>query len=333
MPSSTIGSMSQLFITQRHNLDLRTRLGTLTSEFSSGRKDDLAKSLGTDSARLSNIDRRLDLITSYTRSGTEIGQQLDIVQQALDRLDSVRSPLSESLINAEFVDSSFQREALASQGREAFKEMVGALNSRFANTSLFAGNATNQPALAPADQMIASIEAAVAGLTTVADVEAALDTWFDDPAGGFATTGYLGDTGAPVERRLDESRTLTLDYRADSDEIRQVLKATAKSFAAMASDLQTSDQISTLKQSGIDLASSAEPLVQFRSAIGTTQARVDGTLASLAAEETVLSGIYNDLTLADPFETGLALQELQTQLETHYTVTARLSRLSLTEYV
>jgi len=36
---------------------------------------------------------------------------------------------------------------------------------------------------------------------------------------------------------------------------------------------------------------------------------------------------------ADPFETASTLQAVQLQLETHYAMTARLSRLSLAEYL
>jgi len=58
---------------------------------------------------------------------------------------------------------------------------------------------------------------------------------FDDPAGGFATVAYLGDTGEPLEKRLDETLSLSLDARADDPEIRATLKGAA--IAAMADQL------------------------------------------------------------------------------------------------
>lgn len=333
MPSSSIGNMSQVFISQRHNLDLRTRLNTLTSEFSSGRKDDLARSIGADTARLTNIDRRVAVLDSYMLASSETAQELEIVQQSLARVDSVRAKTAEALLNSDFVESDLHRQNMSNTAKDAFKEMVTVLNTRFADRSIFSGAAAGQSALASPTDMIASIEAAVAGLSTVADVEAAVDLWFDDPAGGFATMGYTGDDGDPVERRIDEGQSISLTARADADQIKNVLKGAALGFAASAASLSGHDHAEALRISGVSLIASAEPFVNFRSQIGASQERIQETRAMQVAEQTTLSRIYNDLVLTDQFETGLALQEVQTQLETHYTITARLSRLSLAEYL
>ena len=41
----------------------------------------------------------------------------------------------------------------------------------------------------------------------------------------------------------------------------------------------------------------------------------------------------NDIRSADPYQTATALTEVQTQIETLFAVTARLSRLNLVDYL
>ena len=52
-----------------------------------------------------------------------------------------------------------------------------------------------------------------------------------------------------------------------------------------------------------------------------------------AAEASALQIARNGLVAADPYDTATAIQAVQTQIETLYTLTARLSRLSLTDYL
>jgi len=88
-----------------------------------------------------------------------------------------------------------------------------------------------------------------------------------------------------------------------------------------------------LRHAGEALIAGAGNLVQLRASVGSAEARVEEASARLSARETALEIARNDMSAADPYETASNLQEVQLQLETHYTLTARLSRLSLTEYL
>lgn len=333
MPMTTLGDLSQLFQTQRDNVTLRTRLDTLTRELSTGQKSDLTRSLGSDSGRFAHIDRRLDLLASYTSATNETAQVLAMTQQALSALNSERETLSADLLTADFSASAAQRDNRMIQARASFNSMVEALNTRFANRFLLSGAATDGPSVASANDMITDIEAAVSGLTTRVDIEAALDTWFDDPTGGFATMGYIGDAGNPATSRIDETETVTFAARADNEEIRAVLKATVKSFIANGMGLNPTEEADLMRQGGLDLASAGEALIHLSAQVGFVEARVEDIGVRHDAETTSLGILRNEMTVADPYDTAAALQELQVQLETHYALTARLSRLSLAEFL
>ena len=74
-------------------------------------------------------------------------------------------------------------------------------------------------------------------------------------------------------------------------------------------------------------------LIDMSAVAGSSQERIAQETSRLNAENTSM-GIYrNKMVSADQFETASNLQQVQLQLETHYTVTARLSRLSLVGYL
>lgn len=333
MPVTSIGNMSQSFITQRQNIDLRTRLNELTSELSSGRKSDLTRSLGSDTTRFSHIDRRIDLLASYERATDEVAQTLTITQQVLSTVGDLRESLSSDILTADFMNSPAQREARMANARDVFASMVSALNTRYADNYVMSGNESDQRSLAASEDLMAQIELDLSGLTSVDDIDAALDTWFDDPTGGFATMGYTGDTGALSTRRIDEGESITLYARADATEIKSILKATAKAFVGESLGLTSSGEAELLRTAALDLVDAGEPFYQLASRVGSVEERVETLRVRHQSESSALSQLYNEMIGADPYETATILQDVQTQLETHYTLTARLSQLSLTEYL
>jgi flagellar hook-associated protein 3 FlgL len=55
--------------------------------------------------------------------------------------------------------------------------------------------------------------------------------------------------------------------------------------------------------------------------------------ARLDAEYTALGETYNERTARDPYEAATLLQQLESQLQASYLLTARISRLTLANYI
>ena len=335
MTMMSIGDMSQLFTSRRQNTQLKGQMQTLTAELSSGKVADLAKHLGGDQTRLAGIDRTLALQDGFGRAATETAQSLSMMQTTLAQVDATRGTLANRLILTDTGTAAADVPANAAAARDGFASIVRALNVKAGNQSLFAGAATDSAALADPGAMLADIRAAVAGATTVADVQTAVAAWFDAPTGGFATMGYLGDTGPALTRRVDPDETLRIDARADAPAIRDLL--TAAAVAAIADDpgitLSDTDRAGILRDAGTRLMTGSDPLVRMRAALGSIEGRLEELGAAQSAQISMLQISRNDMTAADPYDTATRLQTVQQQLETHYTLTARLSRLTLTDYL
>lgn len=335
MPIQTIGDMSQHFQSLRNTGGIKTRLNTLAQELASGRVADVTARLGGTTGPLESMNRDILLLEQFAQSATEAEQLLGYMQSSLEVVDSLRARLTEQTLPVSVNTSAPTVSDAAFAGRQAFTDMVATLNKSIGGRTLFGGTAVDRPALATADNMLADLVASIGPATATADIETAIDTWFNDPTGGFATSGYLGGTGPVMTRRIGANVDVTLDARADDPASRLVLQAAATAAIAseMGSAIDNDTRAQLVASSGQKLLASAGPLTHMRARIGLAEARTADTSVSLSAEKSAFEMLRNEIVAADPFEAATQLQDVQQQLEMHFTVTARLSRLSLVNYL
>jgi flagellar hook-associated protein 3 FlgL len=335
MALTTIGDLSQHLVSVRHTSQLKERLNTLTQEVSTGRVADLAAHLGGDQQRYLDTGRQLDLLTARGRSLDETANMLSVVQSALGAVQDAGAAAGETLLTVSAQSGPTHRATAAIEARTAFEGMVSAVNTRRAEHAVLAGAESDKTPLPPASDMLDDIRAAASGATDADGVIAAVDAWFDTPEGGFMTTAYGGSTTTNLSRPIVDGETLEITARADHPAVRGALKAAA--LGAIAEDpglsLPDSARADLLRHAGEALVGGTGAIVQLRATVGSAEARVEDAAARLSARGTALEIARNDMSVADPYETATKLQNVQLQLETHYTLTARLSRLSLTEYL
>lgn len=329
MTFSSIGDLTRHFVSLNHGTQLKSRLATLTQELSTGTRSDLPGHLGTGQAQLAALDRGLARIDGYAAAARDTGMRLGAMQTGLDAIDTARQALTDQLLLVTPGSGADAMEQARKAASETFDTVVGQLNGSFAGRSLFAGAAEDGAALVPAEDLRAALATATAGATDRTDLQTRIETFFDDPAGGFAGAAYLGDDGPPATRRIDDGQSVTLAARADDAALREVLKGAALAMFAPPGG----PEAEALKQAGLVLSSAAPGLAALRGDLGRSEAQVAETTAALSARRSDLGQQRNDLTGADPYDTAARLQQVQLQLETHYTVTARLSRLSLSAYL
>jgi len=334
MNFGSIGDGARYLTMSRDNFRLKTELNTLSAQLSSGEVKDKAKVLKGDTIRFSAIDHSLRTVESKLIRNRETASLLTTMQRSLDAFDAQRGALGETLVKITRDSPQVQLENAALTAIGRFGTMVNTLNTEFAGRRLFAGAATDQRALISADDMLADLVTAIGGATDTATIQTAVDTWFDDPAGGYMTVAYQGDTGDPLTRRLDEATVLTLEARADNTEIRETLKGAALgALSELLTGLTTETKADLLFDGGIRLQTAAALVVNVQASMGFLEEEVERVTTAQIAEQTGLSIARNEVANDDPFETAAALQSVQVQLETHYQMTARLSQLSLANFL
>lgn len=334
MSVSATGNLARHFMTTQRLGQVKDRLATLGQELGSGRVSDVTLHLGADTGRLAHIDHRSRLIDTHLTANRETSEMLSRMQLSLEKIDSRRSELSEHVLSLPVSITDQQRQGAATAARINFSAMIGDLNVRVADRTLFAGTATEGAALIDPDTMLNDIAAAAAGATTAADVATAVTNWFSDPGGGFETLAYLGESGEQT-RPLGDGTSARIDVRADRGEVRSVLAATAMTAVLDLGipGLSTEEANDVVRDSGGRLIGAAQPFAVMRGELGRVEALVDSATTRQATEQATLDMLRNDMISTDPAETAAQLQEVQTQLEMNYLLTARLAGMTLSDYI
>ena len=145
---------------------------------------------------------------------------------------------------------------------------------------------------------------------------------------------------APVEERAALLERVNGAARSMGPLIRQVttrfMDSVQRVIIASSGGVLAGDAVERgrlAQQAGQQLVSTEDARTTLRARIGTVEAQIEAARTRNSAEETSLGILRSDLGSVDPYEAATRLQTVQSQLESLYLVTARVSRLSLTEYL
>ncbi|MEO1312835.1 MAG: flagellin [Pseudomonadota bacterium] len=320
---------------QSQSQTVRANLEQASQELTTGLTADVRGLTNGNLAPVFNIDRELAGIDLVLQDLGLAGARAASAQTALGVVAERGNTLGVEIMDAASRGDPISRDSLLNTAPGILHNMVGSLNTQFAGQSLFSGTETGVAPLASADQIIAEVSALLATATTPAAAQAAIDTYFDTPGGGFQTNIYAGSDTDAAGVALDADNRLTYLPRADDPAIRNALKAVATIAAADAAGFSGDDVAynAFLVEAGNDLQKAAEGVIGVRATLGQAEERIANASESRSIERTTLITARNDLIGVDQFDAAARLSELETQLESLYLVTGRLSGLNLTNFL
>ena len=334
MSMVSIGDLSQHYVSQRNGGRIKGDLARLGAELSTGRVADLNRSLAGNTKELSGIQHTLAVAQAHSATTNQVSLTLASMQRVLGEAGSLTSDLASALVVVNATSPTHQISEASRRSFDEFSDLVSTFNSTWAGKSLFAGTAVDQTALPPADAMLSDIVATIPDPGDPSSVISAVTAWFEDPAGGFMSTAYGGNLTAQ-ETRIGRDEIVNLDVTAADPAVLKALSSTA--LGAVVNQLETTlsraAQGEILRESGVQLISSSQGIASLQARLGHQEERVESVKTSLSSMQSALGIALNDMTLADPFETATKLEATQRQLELHFTATARLSRLTLADYI
>ncbi|MFQ6546837.1 flagellin [Aestuariibius sp. 2305UL40-4] len=330
----TIGDLSRHFTMQRQTAQLKTDMTRLTNELSSGRVADPAARVGGDLQQIGHLEATLTRNAAYDRSGRETATRLAHASETFSLIGDLTGDLGRELLQTSTTDLSGRYDAFPQDAKRDFAGVVSAINASHAGRSAFSGTATTGTALLDAEAMLAALATDVAGATSAADLQQAVEDWFA-PGGGFDTVGYLGAAQDLAPVKLGDHGEIAQGWRGDDLAVRSALSALA--LAAVTDDHPaTTDPAArqaVLVAAGEALLDAEHASVAAEAEVGREQARLDTVMTRISAETASLEMAKTDLLAADPYRTATALEQVQQQLEMSYILTSRMSDLTLTRYL
>lgn len=335
MPTIGLGDMAQSFAMRHHVDQTKTAITRLSQELSTGRVADTAHHLSGNLRMLNSIDSSLARLTSYETVTRELGMFSDAMQIGLASISSQSLDVAQGLITASILGTIDQVKANATAAHATLASTISVLNTRSADRTLFAGTESGSVALASPHQFMTAIETAVtaSGAQDVATVEAAIDAWFSAP-GGYVGTGYLGGPPlSPVPVAPDELANPL--PTANDPALRSTLKGLAMAALLDRGLFANQDtlQKGLAQRAGEVLLAGEKDRVELAAGLGRLQAQLDQTRTRNQSESAALTLAREGMLQVDPYETATRLQAAEGQLQLLYTLTVRLSRLNLADYL
>jgi len=331
MANVTLGDMAQSFALRRQNASLQAEVQRLSTETVTGLAADTGRAVAGDFTALSSITRSLSQLEAYRHSGTMAATLATGTQNALTVLGKAVEGLGARLVDPVQAGNAGTLAALTQGADQAFRSVVATLDTRLGGQSLFAGTAVEGQAMADAGAILSSLQAATEGLTSASRLAAAVDDWFESD---FATVAYQGGAGrAPMA--VGEGDHVNVLVTAEDPAIMETLKGLAMGVLLNRGALEglAEERQAAATLSGETLLNADAARVSLVSRLGVAEGRLADIQTRDAAQAAALNLARTEMLSVDPYESAVRLEAAQTQVETLYSVTARLSKMSLADFI
>lgn len=309
----------------QHISELRTQIGKTSTEATTGRYEDLTLHLSGRIGKAMLGQKALADISTDREILNLRATRLSLIQTSLGTVQESSSGIAANMLSAIGGEHETEVGIAARDAKAALAASLSSLNARYGDRFLFAGDATSTLPFSDQSALLADIELIADSATDSADFATQLDDYFTSPTGGWLQNIYQGSTTA------SDPESVT----ADNDAIKSLIRDLAVlAISGPDGPLASLDGYKTLVQeTSLSLSSSETQITNLRADLGVYEERNAIEQKTLDTEETLLTASFNDLTARDQYEAATELQSLQTTLEASYLITARLSQLSLLNYL
>lgn len=309
----------------QHISELRTQIGKTSTEATTGRYEDLTLHLSGRIGKAMLGQKALADISTDREVLNLRASRLSLIQTSLGTVQESSSGIAANMLSAIGGEHETDVGIAARDAKAALSASLSSLNARYGDRFLFAGDATSTLPFSDQSALLADIELIADSATDSADFATQLDDYFTSPTGGWLQNIYQGSTTA------SDPESVT----ADNDAIKSLIRDLAVlAISGPDGPLASLNGYKTLVQeTSLSLSSSETQITNLRADLGVYEERNAIEQKTLDTEETVLTASFNDLTARDQYEAATELQSLQTTLEASYLITARLSQLSLLNYL
>ena len=336
-------------IQRRSLLDLQRDLVRDQQELNTGRHFDLSLSQGANVGRLSLLDQRLTDIRNIAETNKTVSARLETSAVALSSLKETATDVRDKILLSLTHGQSLA--VVKQQAAEALSALVNTMNSSNGGDFIFSGTKID---IAPLNQFetqppspaklaidraffdafgVSQDNPAVAGIPK-ADMEAFLKGSFADLFDDAAwRTNWSNASDTPITSRISLFRTTNTSVTANDPALRNLAMgyAALSQLALEGVSPQAAQSILESALGKIDQGMSG--IASLQTSIGSMQSNVNTEANTLAIQQNYLIGQTRAIESVDQTEVAARINSLMTQLETAYTLTAKLQQMSLTRFI
>lgn len=319
----------------RATVQIRERLDVAALEAVTGLQSDLTKATNGDVGRAHLLGKALNDVDHGLQLNALASVRLTLMSDAVSGAREAINGLGPRGTIAVATGNELNLRLLSEEAAGTLDSVMSAFSGTQGPRNLFSGSKTDTPAFSGSDALMADVKDILKNSLSASDANTKLDTYFNDPAGGFATNIYQGSTNPAPDLPIGNGKSVTLDLKGNDPSVVETLRglavmANAYSFGGVSDEAEFNGLYS---QASASVGNGTTGLVTLEGTLGLNSETLNKAESRFNSEKSTLTNAYNDMFGRDQFEAAAELQSLQVQLEASYTLTSRLSSLTLTNFL
>jgi len=312
---------------------IKSRLDIVSREAVTGLQADVTKATNGRTGQAHLVLKALEDIQQSGRMGALAKTRLDMTSQAISGARNAMNGLSTSAVVALEGGGATGLKAISDTAQANLRSAMSALGAQQGSRNLLSGAATDQTTFAGADVLLDDIRNIMQTAGSADDIEAAIETYFESPTGGFQTRIYQGSDSDAPPINIGNGQTLDMSVRGDSKAIRDSLRGMAVVATAIDAPLSDSQFRQVFLAGAAQAANGETGLIETEGKLGIISETLANSQTRNQAEQISLTTAYQSLVGRDQFEAAAELKQLEVALESSYIITSRLAGLSLSNYL
>ncbi|KLK94318.1 hypothetical protein AA309_03485 [Microvirga vignae] len=342
---TTFISSTTLWNSPRSTLDkLQSELVKANKEVVTGRHMDVGLALGRKTGKSLSLRQERASLDALTDSNTSATLRLRSTSAALDQVrggaDNFKNALIGMHVGAQDVP------LIQSQARAGLNKLIANLNENVGSQYLFGGvNSKVGPLKAYEDGFQTAVNGAFLTHFTfpqtdprVADITPAqMQAFIDGPLADLFENQWEGTWSNASDQNIQSliSPTQRVETSANANEtaFRELAKAYVMTFDLGIERLNDQTRSYLLDRVVGTLGGGVSGVTELQADLGTAQRKIDDANERMSLQKTFFEERITNYEAIDPAEAKVRVDQLSTQLQTSYSLTAQLNRLSLISFL
>lgn len=349
MKTTFISTDSISAATRAALMKVQQQLADAQKEMTTGRHADVGATLGYRTGQTISLRQEHSRLNTIIETNSTVSGRLKSTQSTLQNLVDTAQDFLGQLLGSRVGGASALGVKTEAQSR--LDGFLDTMNMAYGDGYLLAGVNTDVKPLTdyfdtptPANrQAVAAAFFAEFGITqsdpaaqniSAADMQTFLDTTFadlfDDPSW---STDWSSASSQNMRSRISTSELVETSTNANEDAFRKLAKAYTMVADLGVENLSQPAFEAIINQALADVSDAIKSLGELQSRLGTVQQRVADANDKMKLQIDILTTHVGSLEGVDPNEAATRVDQLLTQIEISYALTARIMGLSILNYL
>ncbi len=331
-------------IPRKSILDLQSKLSKAETEVSTGQYADPVESLGSQFGLYQTLEGQSANLANIQSSNTVVQSRLSASQNALTQIGKDAQTFVNAIMTAQ---SSGSVGTLPAQAQSLLASLTSMLNTSSGGAYVFGG--ANSAVKPIADYSQGAQAATAAAFQTAFGMSqsdplvntispASMQTFL---TGAFAdlfqgtdwSTNWSQASSAPTTSLISPGNPVTTSVTANESAFQDLANAYTSIFDLAIGNLGTTTQ-QALLSNALALAGAAQQgISNLQTTLGLAQSQITNANTQMQTQEAQIDNWISKLGAVDPATAVSTVTNLTTQLETAYSLTNQISKLSLVNYI